>query len=550
MKKKFVLCSLVLSLLFAAPCTAETVFDDPKFLSDGYVSIEGKSDVKNGQITFKAAREGETLDYVAIKETTSDDEGKFSFMFRIPELINGSSSNGTYKAYITAENETVKELTFEYISFEYMLKKIKAAKSGEELYTIINGCTEDDKAALVVMGMAMTELDNISSKLSSITETWYKVCDLENAESAEVASSFNKAMGLEYAKSGDTETALKLINPSYNDVAFKTADNQTALVEVMDNNMDDDSLEEFNEAYVLANKIIEFRELRAAELVEAINDYDEYFGFSDSSKYSSYSGMTLTKQGKVADNMSKYISSSTVKASEILSAFESAVKSVEGSSTSTSGSGSGGGGGRSTGSYSSGATASQYQVEVKETQTNEFADLDDVEWAVEAITALAEKGIVSGGGDGRFNPNNSVTREEFTKMTVLACGMYNSGAECDFSDVGKDDWYYSYVASAVDRGIIKGIGDGAFGAGSRITREDMAVIVKRTADAAGISFAQTKPVSEFADSYMISDYAKESINELYCAGIINGVGGNAFAPTENCTRAQAAKIIYEAFVKQ
>ena len=48
----------------------------------------------------------------------------------------------------------------------------------------------------------------------------------------------------------------------------------------------------------------------------------------------------------------------------------------------------------------------------------------------------------------------------------------------------------------------------------------------------------------------VADYARESIEELYCAGVINGVGGNAFAPTENCTRAQAAKIIYEAFAKQ
>ena len=48
---------------------------------------------------------------------------------------------------------------------------------------------------------------------------------------------------------------------------------------------------------------------------------------------------------------------------------------------------------------------------------------------------------------------------------------------------------------------------------------------------------------------MISDYAEESISELYCAGIINGVGESIFAPTENCTRAQAAKIIYEAFAK-
>ena len=553
MKKKFVLCSLMLSLLFAVPCAAETVVEKPKFLADGYVSIEGRSDVKNGQIAFKAARVGKTTDYVAIKETVSNDEGKFTFLFRIPEEINGASSNGTYSFWIMPKDDVKKESTFEYISFEYMLKKIKAAKSGTELYNILNDCTEDDKAALEVMGMAMTELENISSKLSSITDEWFKLCDMEKAEAADVADNFNKAVGLEYATANDVETALKLINPSYDDVEFKSEDNQTELIEVVKNNLAVESLEKFNDAYVLANKIIEFREMRAAELVEAINTYNKYFNFSNSSKYSSYSRMNLTKQGRVADNMSQLIDSDTVRVSEIVSAFESAVKAVEGSGTtggSFSGSGGSSSGRGSTGSYSSGATANEYKVEAIQQQTSEFSDLADSEWAVEAITALAGKGIVSGSGDGKFNPNNSVTREEFTKMTILAIGMYDSNAECDFSDVGKDEWYYSYIASAAERGIINGIGDGSFGTGTRITREDMAVIVKRAAEAVGKSFTQIKPISEFSDSYMIADYARDSIEELYCAGVINGVGGNAFAPTENCTRAQAAKIIYEAFAKQ
>lgn len=551
MKSKFTLCSLALSMIFATPCAAETVFYEPSFLSDGYVSIEGRSDVKNGQIAFKAARVGETLEYVAIQETISDGDGNFKFLFRIPEQINGASSNGTYSVFVTAKDEARGEAAFDYINFEYMLKRIKAAESGAELYAVLNNFTAEDKAALEIMGMAVTELENISSRLSSITDEWFKLCDLKNAEVAEVADSFNMAMGLEYARLGNAETALKLINPVYEGVEFESAENKTELVEAVKNNMDAESLEKFCDAYVLANNIIRFRELRAAEFVEAIQTYDKYFNFSGSGKYSSYISMNLTKQGRVADNMSRLINGDTVKVSEIVSAFESAVKAVEGSGATTGGSSGGGGGGssRSTGSYSSGTTVNEYQIEKLPEPTEGFSDLTDAEWAIEAITALAGKGIVSGSGDGKFNPNNSVTRDEFTKMTILAIGMYDGNAECDFSDVSRDEWHYSYIASAEDRGIITGIGDGSFGTGRRITREEMAVIVKRAAQAAGISYAQFRSLSEFADSHMIADYAKESISELYCAGIINGVGGNMFAPTENCTRAQAAKIIYEAFVK-
>ena len=175
MKNKFTLCTMALSMIFATPCAAETVFYEPSFLSDGYVSIEGRSDVKNGQIAFKAARVGEILEYVAIQETISDDDGNFKFLFRIPEQINGVSSNGTYNVFVTARGESRKEAAFDYINFEYMLKRIKEAESGAELYTILNNSTAEDKAALEVMGMAVAELENISSRLSSITDEWFKL---------------------------------------------------------------------------------------------------------------------------------------------------------------------------------------------------------------------------------------------------------------------------------------------------------------------------------------------------------------------------------------
>lgn len=553
MKKKFILCSAVLSLMLATPCTAETIVGEPKFLSDGYVSISGKADEKTSQIALKAAKSGESLEYVSIKETTSDDEGNFSFLFRIPEQINGVSSNGTYSVYITGAST---KTDFDYVNFEYMLRKIRAAKSGDELYSIFADLADEDKAAIKIMGIAVAELDdkNISSKLNNITDEWFEMCDLKNAEMTEVVTVFNRLVGLEYAKLGDAETALKLINPSYDGTEYNSAANKAELVTVMKYNMAFDSLEKFNESYVLANKIIEFRKLRSAELIEAIQTYDAFFKFSLSDGYSDYAEMNLTKKGKVADDMSRTIGDSTAEVSEIVNAFESAVKAVKGSESTSSGGSSGGssgsGRGTGTGSYSSGETVNEYQVEKPQNNTERFSDLSDAEWAASAINALADKGIISGDDNGKFNPNNNVTREEFTKMAVLACGMYDENAECDFLDVGRDKWYYRYIASATKKGIITGIGGGKFGTSENISREDMAVIIRRAAAAANISFVQNKAYSEFDDSNLIDEYAKESIKELYCAGIINGVGGNMFAPTENSTRAQAAKIIYQAFVKQ
>lgn len=85
MKKQLIFYFLTMGMLFALPCKAETIHSDPAFLSDGYVRIEGVSDKAKSPITFRAAKTGETLEYVAILETLSDAEGKFEFLFGIPD---------------------------------------------------------------------------------------------------------------------------------------------------------------------------------------------------------------------------------------------------------------------------------------------------------------------------------------------------------------------------------------------------------------------------------------------------------------------------------
>ena len=170
-----------------------------------------------------------------------------------------------------------------------------------------------------------------------------------------------------------------------------------------------------------------------------------------------------------------------------------------------------------------------------------FNDIEDVEWANEAIEYLAEKGILSGVGDGRFEPNRYMTREELIKMLDNAFGYSNDAAECDFADADKDAWYYAAVSGAVNKGIINGYDDNTFGIGEYITRQDTAVILLRVA---GIdSFTKNEAV-EFTDNEDVSDYAKEAVELLSSSGIISGMGNGIFAPKGNLTRAQAAKLFY------
>ena len=168
-----------------------------------------------------------------------------------------------------------------------------------------------------------------------------------------------------------------------------------------------------------------------------------------------------------------------------------------------------------------------------------FTDLSEAEWARTYIETLAAKEIISGDGNGNFHPNRSITREELVKLAVEAYDKYDAEAVAAFSDVEADAWYSPYIASAVQEGIVQGYGDGRFGVGERITRQDMAVILCR---AAGITPAESD-TAVFTDTEEISDYAIDAVNALHALGILEGKEDGRFAPLDEATRAEAAKVI-------
>lgn len=173
-----------------------------------------------------------------------------------------------------------------------------------------------------------------------------------------------------------------------------------------------------------------------------------------------------------------------------------------------------------------------------------FDDIEGVEsWAGDAIRELYDEGIVSGKGDNKFAPYDNVTRGEFAKMIVGTFGLNEMPDEYrGFTDVPSGNWCFTYVEIAAAAGVVNGYEDGSFGLNDNITRQDMAVMVVRAAEAAGVTITDNGSSVDFGDADSIADYAVEAVNSLVSAGIINGIDGN-FEPASNANRAQAAKIL-------
>ena len=173
-----------------------------------------------------------------------------------------------------------------------------------------------------------------------------------------------------------------------------------------------------------------------------------------------------------------------------------------------------------------------------------FDDLGSVSWAVESINALAQKNAISGVSERRFMPERTITREEFVKILISALEIevtdYNN---INFNDCTEDEWYYAYLSTALNHGLIKGVSESEFGIGKNITRQDIAVILNRAGETFDIQFADGEE-RNFNDYSSISNYARDAVDVLSKAGIINGDNNGCFNPANYATRAEAAKMIY------
>ena len=170
----------------------------------------------------------------------------------------------------------------------------------------------------------------------------------------------------------------------------------------------------------------------------------------------------------------------------------------------------------------------------------EFPDVTKTEKYYDAVQILNKLDIIKGYEDGTFGPMKNVTRAEFVKMLVLATGIEPAEDYSGyFADVKKDDWFAPFVEAAKTAGIATGA-DGKFMPDENISREDMAVLLYR---AYGFEASENER-DVFIDSNLISDYAKSAVFALYEKGIILGNGNGEFNPKGNALRAEAAQIIY------
>jgi 3-dehydroquinate dehydratase len=172
---------------------------------------------------------------------------------------------------------------------------------------------------------------------------------------------------------------------------------------------------------------------------------------------------------------------------------------------------------------------------------DDFADLPPEHWAYPYVMALVNRGVINGVSAAEFAPEQQVTREQLAKMLAFALGLAEGGAAVDFADLPREHWAYPSVAAAAAAGIVQGYGDGTFGAGVSVSRQEAAAMITRAnTNLPRAEFGDT----DFTDGAEVEQWARESVAAARAAGIINGFADGTFRPLDGATRAEAAKMIY------
>lgn len=170
-----------------------------------------------------------------------------------------------------------------------------------------------------------------------------------------------------------------------------------------------------------------------------------------------------------------------------------------------------------------------------------FIDVSREHWAYDSIEYLYKKQIVNGVGNNMFIPAETLKREELITMIVKAAGISPVEGGTTFTDVDNSKWYAKYIGAAKENGITFGKGDGSFGVGEALTREDAAVLCYRAFIKNGDA---STDILEFNDKDNIADYAKQAVAKMVELGIINGKNDGTFAPKDYCTRAEVSVILH------
>lgn len=176
--------------------------------------------------------------------------------------------------------------------------------------------------------------------------------------------------------------------------------------------------------------------------------------------------------------------------------------------------------------------------------TMPFTDVKSGAWYYDDVQYVYSKGMMVGTAEDKFSPDATTTRGMIVTILYRLEGEPDVSGTNVFNDVAEGKYYADAVKWAAKNEIVSGYGNGKFGPEDAITREQMAAILYRYASYKGEDMTKTADLSKFTDSGKISGYAEAPLSWANAEGLISGKGGGILDPLGKATRAEVSAILH------
>lgn len=178
---------------------------------------------------------------------------------------------------------------------------------------------------------------------------------------------------------------------------------------------------------------------------------------------------------------------------------------------------------------------------------NYFPDVPDNYWASCNIDKLAMNDVIVGYPDKMFKPNRNVSRAEFATMLVKGFNMDTCGLapKCIFSDVPAGNWANPLIAKAVDENLMKGYPNGKFMPNNHVTRVEALTAMAKGLNNCNIDKCKAQEIlSKYRDSNKLPDWSQIPVATAIENGALADLQHNdMIMPNKTASRADIASML-------
>ena len=190
-----------------------------------------------------------------------------------------------------------------------------------------------------------------------------------------------------------------------------------------------------------------------------------------------------------------------------------------------------------------GGTVTPTPTPTPEPEELPFTDMAEGQWFYEAVKYVYDAELMNGITDTTFEPDSTTTRGMIVTVLSRMAGEREVSGESIFTDVAARSWYEDAINWAAANEIVNGYGEGIFAPDRTITREEMAAILNRYAEFAGLDVSASDDLTVFPDADSVSDRAETNVSWAVAEGLLTGQDDSTLDLAGTATRAEIATIL-------